>query len=96
MRIEMDLKEVAKLLNEAEQVPKKLIEDTYRYFVQTTPIRTGNARQNTDLIDMTIVADYAYAERLDTGYSKQAPKGMTEPTTKYMEQRLEQLAGGIK
>jgi hypothetical protein len=92
----MDLKEVAKLLGEAGQVPKSLIEDTHQYFVDTTPIRTGRARQNTNLQNYTIEADYPYAERLDQGYSKQAPKGMTEPTIKYMEQRLDQLVGGIK
>jgi len=37
-----------------------------------------------------------YAERLDQGYSRQAPKGMTEPTEKFLQKRIDDLIGKIK
>jgi hypothetical protein len=30
-----------------------------------------------------------YAERLDQGYSNQAPKGMSDPTIDYIQQQLD-------
>lgn len=55
------------------------------YFVKETPVRSGNARRNTQLQGTQIQANYAYAERLNTGYSRQAPQGMTDPTERYIE-----------
>jgi len=52
----------------------------YRAYVRNTPIRSGNARRSTHKSGNSIDANYAYAQRLEEGYSKQAPKGMTEPT----------------
>lgn len=62
---------------------------TFNYFVSVTPVRSGRARRSTRLDKETIVANYPYAERLDQGYSKQAPRGMTEPTVKYFEQQVQ-------
>ena len=62
-------------------------------FVSVTPIRSGNARRNTKLNGNSIDANYAYAKRLDEGYSKQAPKGMTEPTLKYVKDYIYQQTG---
>jgi hypothetical protein len=68
----------------------KLLDDTYKFFVKATPIRSGNARRNTNLNKQknTIEADYAYAGRLNNGWSKQAPDGMTEPTIEYMKRSV--------
>jgi hypothetical protein len=66
--------------------PVKMADGAYKVFVTNTPIRTGNARRNTDLRRDEIQANYAYATRLDEGYSKQRPKGMVEPTIKWLEQ----------
>lgn len=60
----------------------------YDFFVQTTPIRSGNARDRTNLKNNVITANYPYAQRLDEGYSRQAPKGMTEPTLKHVQQYI--------
>ena len=65
-------------------VPKK----SYDYFVAETPVKSGNARRSTRLRDTTIKADYAYAHRLDTGWSSQAPDGMVDPTIAYMEKLI--------
>lgn len=52
----------------------------YKAYVKNTPIRSGNARRKTRKGAGTIDANYAYAQRLEEGWSKQAPNGMTEPT----------------
>ena len=54
----------------------KLPQEATQEFKKLTPIDTGNARRKTTLQNKTtIVADYPYAEKLNNGYSKQAPNG---------------------
>ena len=67
------------LKTELNKVPKQ----TYDYWVKVTPKDTGNARRNTTLNKDVINARYAYAERLDDGWSRQARNGMSKPTEKY-------------
>lgn len=81
------LKRIQKKLN---NVPK----EAYTEFVSDTPIRSGNARRKTKLKGQTIVADYAYAKRLDEGYSKQSPYGMTKPTETFIKKRVAQILKG--
>ena len=81
------LKRIQKKLN---NVPK----EAYTEFVSDTPIRSGNARRRTKLKGQTIVADYAYAKRLDEGYSKQSPQGMTKPTEAFIQKRVAQILKG--
>jgi len=70
--------------------------DAYDYFVAQTPIKTGNARRNTDLDKPkdTIYADYDYAGRLDAGASRQAPKGMIEPTQRFIQREFDRIIKG--
>lgn len=91
--IKIENKGVIKRFEQMETIPEKLIERAYRVFKQTTPIRSGNARRNTflDTNNLEISAEYPYAGRLDEGYSKQAPRGMTEPTISYIERNLKGL-----
>jgi len=63
----------------------------YKEFVKNTPIRSGNARRKTRLQKDTIIAAYPYAQRLDEGYSKQAPEGMTKPTEEFIRQQLKKI-----
>lgn len=65
-----------------------LPKDAYEYWKSITPIRTGNARRRTRLQGTTIKANYNYAVPLDKGHSKQAPRGMSEPTDKYIKLRI--------
>lgn len=65
--------------------PRRMARETYDFFRKETPIKTGNARRNTKLQNDEIQAQYPYAVRLDQGYSRQAPNGMTEPTEKFWE-----------
>lgn len=87
---------VNKMFDQAEKVAATLPKEALDYFVDSTPIRTGNARRSTKLRGSTIDADYAYAQRLDNGSSHQAPRGMTEPTEKFLQKRINNLIGKIK
>lgn len=64
----------------------------YNEFKKQTPVRSGNAKRNTRLKDNEIQANYAYATRLDNGWSSQAPNGMTEPTMKVVEDYIKKKA----
>lgn len=70
-----------RIVKSIEGVP----ESAYAYWRSITPIRSGNARRRTRLAGNEIQARYAYAEALDSGTSKQAPRGMSEPTTQYLD-----------
>jgi len=70
-----------------EQLPRQ----AYVEWVKDTPIRSGNARRKTRLNKNTIESQYPYAQRLDEGWSKQAPKGMTDPVTKFVEAQLRKI-----
>jgi hypothetical protein len=96
MAITLNMSEVNKMFSEAEKVAQTLPKEAYDYFVESTPIRTGNARRSTSLRGSTVDANYAYAERLDQGYSRQAPKGMSQPTEKFLQKRIDDLIGRIK
>lgn len=83
--------EINKRINE---ITLKLSDDElakqgFNFFKRKTPLKSGNARSKTILNGNTIQANYPYARRLDDGYSKKAPDGMTQPTidhvTKYIE-----------
>ena len=74
-------KSLAKIVKDIEGVP----EAAYAYWRKITPIRSGNARRNTRLAGNTIEARYPYAQALDQGASRQAPQGMSEPTTQYLD-----------
>ena len=65
-----------------EMVPKAALD----FFKKKTPKRSGTARRRTKLVNnKTINADYPYAKRLDQGYSKKAPRGMSKPTGKFIQ-----------
>lgn len=70
---------------------KNLPKEAFKFWVDNTPIRTGNARRRTKLQNDVIHANYIYASRLDEGYSKQAPKGMSEPTTEFINRRVKSI-----
>lgn len=94
MQIKVDLRGVKQLFQKNTKVPRAILDDAYDFFVKTTPIDTGNARRNTnkDDINYKITADYPYAERLDKGWSKQAPDGMVQPTIDHVQRRVNYYA----
>lgn len=69
----------------------KLPSEAYDFWVKATPKRTGNARRKTKLKKDTIEANYPYAQRLDEGWSRQAPDGMSKPTEKFVTDRLRKI-----
>jgi len=94
---------VTKSLNRIKQKLQKLPQEAYKVFKDETPVKTGFAKRNTKLKGSTISADYGYAEVLDKGRhmtrrgmrgSKQAPVGMSKPTTDYIKKRLAQIVKG--
>lgn len=85
MKIKVNDKGLQTLLQSAKLQHKEIMREAYTYFKKITPVQSGNAKRNTKLITAvptktTILADYAYAGRLDEGYSRQAADGMSEPT----------------
>jgi len=88
VNLKVDTKEFSDLVRFPKQDIAQVKQDAFDYFHDITPIRTGNARRNTSLTGNTIRARYPYAERLDTGYSKQAPDGMVNPTIDHIEKNL--------
>ena len=82
---------VTPAVKQIKQDLRSLPQEIYDFFVKVTPIDSGNARKSTSLRNKTIHADYPYAQRLDQGWSKQAPKGMIEPTINFIERRLRQI-----
>lgn len=83
-KINPSLKSKVKLL---DAVPGQ----AYTFFRSHTPIRTGNARSHTYLKKDVIVAAYPYAQRLDDGYSPQAPDGMTKPTEAFVKKTVDKI-----
>jgi hypothetical protein len=67
--------------------------DAHKFFKKETPKDTGNARNKTTLSSDTIQANYPYANRLDRGYSKQSPKGMSKPTLDYIRSQIRKILG---
>lgn len=93
--ITMDVKISDDISKELTRIQKKLAaypQEAHDKFIELTPIRTGNARRRTKLTNKdTIEADYPYAERLDEGSSRQAPKGMTDPFLKWANAKIKSI-----
>lgn len=86
--IRFRIQEIKKVLD-----PVRMANGAYTVFYKNTPVRSGNARRNTELRQDEIQARYPYARRLDEGYSKQSPKGMVEPTIKWLQGYLKRHLG---
>ena len=72
----------------------KVPEEATQKFKDLTPYDTRNAQRKTTLRNKTtITADYPYAVRLNTGWSKQAPRGMTPPFIVWLRNRVKQIFG---
>lgn len=80
---------IERMNKQLELLPKK----AHNFFVKETPIKSGNARRKTVLKGDTIEANYEYANRLNDGHSRQAPKGMTEPTISYVRGQVRKILG---
>lgn len=81
-------------LNKIKRDISNLPKEAHKVVVENTAVRSGNARRNTRRSGEKIIANYPYAQRLDQGWSKQFPDGMTKPTEEFIAKRLEQIAKG--
>jgi len=90
---------IKRLQNQLAELPK----EAYEEFKNNTPVRTGNAKRNTQLKGKTIQANYQYAGVLDKGRhmtnrgmrgSEQAPEGMTKPTRDFVKKRVKNILRG--
>jgi len=88
VKLTVDTRQFSKMIGLAQSQLTTIQDQAYQYFRDHTPIRSGNARRNTVQKGDAIVAAYPYAGRLDEGYSRQAPDGMTNPTVNYIEKTL--------
>lgn len=105
VRLKLDSSKVDKMFKNAVAAEQKAVKSTYDFFVKTTPVKSGNARNNTTLSKNTIEADYDYAAVLDKGRhmtsrgargSYQAPEGMTKPSIRYFRAYLNDLLRKIR
>lgn len=81
IRVSIDTSNLDARIAKQTKALAKLPDESLKDFRSRTPIRSGNARSNTRLSNnrSSIIGDYPYAQRLDDGYSKQAPRGMVGP-----------------
>ena len=70
-----------------------IAKEAYNVFRENTPRKSGNAYDRTRLKGNTIHADYKYATRLDEGWSKKKPDGMTKPTEQFIINYLKKNLG---
>ena len=91
MAIKQTKNSVTFSLKQVGQRIKRTPKDVFDYWVSITPYKSGNARRRTRLDNnRTINANYPYAQRLDSGWSKKAPQGMSKPTDRLIRRLLKQ------
>lgn len=90
-RIVLKQSQISSTLNRKISGLQNLPQQGYDHFKSITPIKSGNARRRTRLQGSSIKANYPYATRLDTGWSRQAPKGMSDPTVEFMRKIVSKL-----
>jgi hypothetical protein len=89
MAIKVDTKDFDQMMRQLKELPGSVMKKAEPRMKRSTPVDSGNARSKTRLKgDTKIVADYGYAGRLDDGWSKQSPKGFTEPTEDFIEDEV--------
>ena len=83
-------------INAMQRKLNTLPDEAYKVWLNETPIRSGNARNNTklDKNNKKINANYPYAQRLNEGYSKQNTKGMLEPTLDFIREKFRKIISG--
>lgn len=84
-------RQIAKLKEQIDDLPEAALIE----FIKNTPIRTGNARRNTELQGTKIIANYNYSQELEDGRSRQAPDGMIKPTEQWIQREVDRRLKGI-
>lgn len=93
--MKVDARIFDKRMKKLSKLPEHLLDEALEFMKENTPAQSGHARDNTVRRGNKIVADYAYAARLDDGYSRQAPQGFTKPTIEQMQKETNNFVGKI-
>ena len=82
--------DLKRLQNDIDKAISTSMQDTYNYYKKETPKKGGNARNKTKFNKSrnSINSNYDYAGRLDSGWSKQSPKGFTKPSLNFLENTI--------
>ncbi len=82
--------DLKRLQNNIDKAISTSMQDTYNYYKKETPRKGGNARNKTKFNKSrnSINSNYDYAGRLDSGWSKQSPKGFTKPSLDFLEKTI--------
>ena len=77
-------KATAGLKNSIDQIVRSITTDLFDSIKKITPVRSGRAKRSWRMSKKSnsnyqVRNKQPYIERLDAGYSKQAPDGMTRP-----------------
>lgn len=88
-RIKVNSREVKDMLHDLNDMPDDVMAQAFKFYKKETPKKSGNARNKTKLSGTKIRSGYPYAGRLDEGWSKQSPEGMTEPTIEFIEKEVD-------
>jgi len=86
--------EIANRLKQIEKAidQKQLLDVAFNHFKSITPVDSGNAKRNTRKQGSdSIHADYAYAGRLNRGWSSQANDGMSKPTIDHLQKYIKSV-----
>ena len=89
--VKIDATDFKKMLDDIQDDVLEAWQGSGAFFKNTTPVRSGNARSRTHTVNRLIGANYGYAARLDDGWSKQAPRGMSNPTIDYFEKQIDNI-----
>ena len=84
-------KNVQKRLRELRTGLGAIPQKAHKEFVSVTPKDTGNARRKTDLKGTEIQGNYPYSVRLEKGWSKQAPNGMSDQTIDFIRAEIRKI-----
>jgi hypothetical protein len=80
MGLSVDSKVFQKRMKKLSGLPTYLLKDALKITKENTPVKSGYARSHTIIQGDKILSNYGYAGKLDSGTSKQAPNGFTQPT----------------
>ena len=95
MGLRVDTREVDKMFEDLMDMDKDVMADAFETFKESTPEDTGYAKNTATKLkkkkkNYYIHAQYPYAKRLDEGWSKKKPKGMTAPTERKIDDLVAQ------
>jgi len=88
--LKLNKADLRRLQNDINKAISTSMEDTFNYYKKETPKKGGNARNKTKFNKSrnSIKSNYDYAGRLDSGWSKQSPKGFTKPSLNFLENTI--------